>query len=67
MFRMLQGVILIVGGAGLGYWGYNMSQSLSSQLNEAFTGAPADKAMYLMIGGGVIAFYGVTKVFRASR
>ena len=46
-------IILLVGGTGLAFWGYQMSGSLGSQLNSAFNGSPTDKVMMLYIGGAV--------------
>ena len=45
------GIALLVMGLGLGYWGYQISESLGSQLTETMTGSPTDKAMMLYIGG----------------
>ncbi len=45
------GVALLVVGLGLGYWGYQISGSIASQLSETVTGSPSDKVMSLYIGG----------------
>ena len=58
------GVVLLVVGMGLGYWGYDLSGSLSSQLNEAFNGSPTDKVMWLYIGGAASFVLGLLFVFR---
>lgn len=47
------GIALLVVGLGLGYWGYEISGSLSSQFSETMNGAPTDKVMMLYIGGAV--------------
>ncbi|MDD2853376.1 MAG: DUF3185 family protein [Desulfuromonadaceae bacterium] len=47
------GLVLLVGGASLAYWGYQMSHSFASNLSRAFTGAPPDAVMYRYIGGAV--------------
>ena len=47
------GIALLVVGLGLGYWGYQISESLGSQLTETMTGSPTDKVMMLYIGGAV--------------
>jgi hypothetical protein len=44
-------IFLLVVGAGLLYWGYQESGSLSSQLSETFTGSASDSVMYKYIGG----------------
>ena len=45
------GIILIVVGLGLVYWGYEESSSLGSSLNQAFSGSPSDNVMLKYIGG----------------
>jgi len=47
----IAGIALLVIGLGLGYWGYEISGSLGSQLNETLSGSPSDKVMMLYIGG----------------
>ena len=47
------GIILAILGIGLAYWGYRMSGSFGSQLNQAFSGSPSDKVMAFYIGGGI--------------
>ncbi|MFQ5994679.1 MAG: DUF3185 family protein [Acidiferrobacterales bacterium] len=57
-----RGVVLLVAGVILLFWGYDVSNSLGAQLTEAFTGSPSDKAMYLFIGGGVCTVAGIVLV-----
>lgn len=45
------GLALLVVGIGLAFWGYQMSDSVGSRLNEAFTGAVTDAVMVRYIGG----------------
>jgi len=47
------GLVLVVGGAGLGFWGYQLSGSLAAQLSRAVTGALPDAVMYRYIGAAV--------------
>ena len=49
--KKIIGIILAVLGIGLAYWGYRMSGSFGSQLNQAFSGSPSDKVMAFYIGG----------------
>jgi hypothetical protein len=49
--RKIIGLVLTVVGIGLAIWGYRMSGSFSSQLNEALSGSYGDKVMMLYIGG----------------
>ena len=46
----LIGIIALVAGAGLGYWGYQKSSGLESQLSSAITGSQSDNVMLLYIG-----------------
>ena len=52
MIRVI-GLVLLVGGAGLAYWGYQLSHSLVSQFSQAFTGSLPDGVMYRYIGGAI--------------
>lgn len=49
----LVAIALMVLGAGLGYWGYEMSQAVGSQFSQAFTGSAGDAVMQRYIGGAV--------------
>ncbi|TLM63042.1 MAG: DUF3185 family protein [Deltaproteobacteria bacterium] len=53
------GLVLLVGGAGLAFWGYQMSQSVVAQFSRAMTGALPDAVMYRYIGGAVAAAVGL--------
>ena len=48
--KKIGGIILIVVGLGLAYWGYEESGSLGSSLNQAFSGSPSDYVMIKYIG-----------------
>ncbi|MDA3869758.1 MAG: DUF3185 family protein [Gammaproteobacteria bacterium] len=47
------GLALLVVGIGLALWGYQLSESVGSQVTEALTGAESDKIMALYISGAV--------------
>jgi len=49
----------LVGGVLLIVWGRNMAESVGGQLQNAFTGSPGDKPMWLYIGGGVLCAVGL--------
>lgn len=53
------GVICLAVGAVLLYWGYHISQSVGSQFNNAFTGSPGDKPMWLYIVGAILVAVGI--------
>jgi uncharacterized membrane protein YidH (DUF202 family) len=66
MLNKVIGLILIIVGIGLLYWGYNESQSISSQVSEAFSGSPQDKVMYKYIGGAVALVVGIYLAVRKA-
>lgn len=47
----LVGIILMVIGIGLAYWGYDMSGSFDSQFNQAFSGSSSNAVLMRYIGG----------------
>jgi len=51
-------IALLVAGVALLIWGYNMSEGFDSKVSRVFTGSSTDKAMWTMIGGGVLAAAG---------
>lgn len=55
----LTGIVLIVLGTGLAFWGYDMSGSIGANINEALTGAEPDKVMMLYIGGAISFIAGI--------
>lgn len=64
MSKQLVGVILLVVGVVLLIWGYNISQSVSGQVSQAFSGSPGDKAMILYIIGAVFAVLGLLRLIK---
>ena len=55
---------LIVAGIVLLVFGINSYDSASSDLSRFFTGAPTDKAVWLLIGGlvtGIVGFSGIVR------
>ena len=47
------GIALLVVGAGLLWWGYQLSDSIGSQLTETISGAMPDGVMIRYISGAV--------------
>jgi hypothetical protein len=64
MKNKAQGIVMLAAGGTLLFWGYNITQSVSSKLNQALNGAPPDKAMIIMILGGLCAAFGFFKLFK---
>lgn len=53
------GIILIVIGAGLALWGFQLSQSIGSEVTQAVTGADTDEVMIFYITGAVSFVVGI--------
>ena len=56
------GIILIIVGVALAYWGYDIYDSAGSQLTRALSGDAPVKAWAGMIGGVICALVGIYKV-----
>lgn len=57
--KKLPFIALLVVGIILTVWGYNLSNSFNSEVTELVTGAPSDKAMWLLTGGIAAAVIGL--------
>jgi uncharacterized membrane protein YidH (DUF202 family) len=57
---------ILVGGIILLYFGYQEYQSVSSEVEEFFTGSPNDQAMWMMIGGAAAAVGGIVGLSRSK-
>jgi hypothetical protein len=53
------GIVLVVAGVGLAFWGYQLSGSFTSQIAEVVTGSETDKVMGLYIGGAACFVIGI--------
>lgn len=58
MLKMI-GLILLVAGLGMAFWGYQMSDAFTSQLSKGLTGALPDAVMYRYIGGAICSVAGI--------
>jgi Protein of unknown function (DUF3185). len=58
---------LLVGGIVLMVIGVNATNSFSSDVSRFFTGSPTDKAVWMLIGGGVAAAIGLFGTFRWTK
>jgi hypothetical protein len=61
------GVICLVVGGMLIYWGHNMSQAVGSQVNNLINGSPGDKPMLLYISGTILALLGIGQLVWKGR
>jgi hypothetical protein len=61
--QKITGIICVVIGVFLLFWGRKIADSFGSQVQEVFTGAPTDRAMYFYVGGIVLVILGVAQCF----
>ncbi len=59
MTRRILGIVLLVVGIVLIFWGINASESLNSELSEFFTDSPSNKAIWLLVLGIASALLGL--------
>jgi hypothetical protein len=59
-------VVLLVLGVALLAWGLTASDSISSEMSEAVQGAPSNKAIALMVVGGLLGAVGLVKLLRRA-
>lgn len=57
--QKVSGLVCLVVGGLLIYWGHNMSQAVGSQLNNIVSGSPGDKPMLFYIGGAILVILGL--------
>ena len=60
------GIALLVVGIVLIIYGYNASDSASSGISRFFTGAPTNKALWLLVGGIGSTIVGAVMTLRPS-
>jgi hypothetical protein len=60
------GTALLVVGIALIVYGFNASDSVSSDVSRTFTGVPTNKTMWLLLGGSAAAIVGAAMTFRSS-
>ncbi len=60
-------IILLVAGIIMIVFGFQASDSIGSSFSRLFTGTPTDKAVWLLIGGAVLAVVGLVGVLRLLR
>ncbi|MDH3999281.1 MAG: DUF3185 family protein [Desulfuromonadales bacterium] len=60
----IAGIVLLVAGIGLIFWGYQMSGSALSQVSKGLSGSLPDAVMYRYIGGAICAAVGGFLLFK---
>jgi len=58
---------LLIGGVILLIYGFNASESISSEVSEAVSGTPTDKSIWLIVGGAIAAIVGGFGYFARHR
>jgi hypothetical protein len=58
------GIVLLVVGLGLAYWGYQEAGGLGSRVNELVGGSPSDNVMIKYIAGAACAAGGAFLALR---
>ena len=58
---------LLIGGVVLMIFGINATNSFSSDVSRFFTGSPTDKAVWMLIGGIIVAVVGLAGTLRGSK
>lgn len=58
---------ILAGGILLLIFGVSTSNSVSSDISRVFTDAPTDKAIWMLVGGVVMAIIGLVGLLRGSK
>lgn len=62
MNNKIVGIVLIIAGAALAMWGYNIYDSASSQVSRVLSGDTPIEAWVGMAGGVISVLIGITKL-----
>ena len=60
------GLIVLIIGIVLLVYGFTATDSISSGFSKLFTGAPSDKAVWLIVAGAVVAIAGTAMLTRGD-
>ena len=60
-------IAFLVGGIILLIFGVNATESFSSDVSRFFTGSPTDKAVWMMVGGAILAVIGLVGTLRGAK
>ena len=58
------GIVLVVLGFGLAFWGYDLSGSFGSQVTQAFTGSDSEEVRNFYIGAAVSIIMGLLLIIK---
>lgn len=62
----LIGIVLLVVGAGLAWWGYDMSQSVGNQLTQAFNNSTKKEVIFAYVGAAACIVAGLFLAVRSK-
>jgi uncharacterized membrane protein YidH (DUF202 family) len=62
MKNKIIGIVLIIAGVALAVWGYNIYDSVGSQISRTLSGDAPLEAWAGMVGGVICVVIGITKV-----
>ena len=62
MSNKIVGIILIIIGAALALWGYNVYEAAGSEIDRALTGDTPIEAWLGMVGGAICAAIGLFRL-----
>lgn len=62
MNNKIIGIILVIAGAALAVWGYNIYDAASSQVTRALSGETPIEAWAGMVGGVICVLVGLTRL-----
>lgn len=65
--RRIFGILLLALGVALLVFGTDASQSTSSNLSQRFQSGPSEKAVWLIIAGGILGTMGLMETVRRQR
>lgn len=57
------GIICLIAGIILLVRGHEMAQSIGSQVQQVFNGAPTNRSTYFYIAGAALAVFGLSQLF----
>lgn len=58
-------IALLIGGIVLIVFGVNAYNAPTSEISRFFTGAPTDKALWMLVGGAVAAVIGLVGIVKS--
>ena len=58
------GIVLVVAGVALAFWGYRLSGTVGSQITHALTGSESDQVMRFYVGGAASFVAGIFLLFK---